>query len=121
MSQVKTFGKVKTIPFGKLRSNGKGAGRREPAKDNSIKNISVVIPAFNEELGVRESILELRRTFESTKINAEIIIVDDGSKDKTAREAKAAGARVIQHRSNRGYGRGRDIPGKIPARNAGRA
>jgi len=95
---------VKTIPFGKLRSNGKGAGRREPAKDNSIKNISVVIPAFNEELGVRESILELRRTFESTKINAEIIIVDDGSKDKTAREAKAAGARVIQHRSNRGYG-----------------
>lgn len=72
--------------------------------DNSIKNISVIIPAFNEELAVRESVMELRELFSTTDVNAEIIVVDDGSKDKTAREAKAAGARVIQHRSNRGYG-----------------
>lgn len=81
-----------------------GAGYDEFPDDGSIKNVSVVIPAFNEELGVRESITELREMLEATDINAEIIIVDDGSKDKTAREAKAAGARVIQHRSNRGYG-----------------
>jgi glycosyltransferase involved in cell wall biosynthesis len=48
--------------------------------------------------------MELRELFSTTDVNAEIIVVDDGSKDKTAREAKAAGARVIQHRSNRGYG-----------------
>lgn len=42
--------------------------------------------------------------FAATDIDVEIIVVDDGSKDRTAREAKAAGARVIQHRSNRGYG-----------------
>lgn len=98
------MGKARTIPFSKPRSNGKIIGRGESVKDNPIKNISVVIPAYNEELAVRESILELRGIFETTDINAEIIIVDDGSKDKTAREAKSAGARVIQHRSNRGYG-----------------
>lgn len=72
--------------------------------DNSVKNVSIVIPAFNEGLSVREGINELREILAATDIEAEIIIVDDGSKDNTAREAKAAGARVIQHKSNRGYG-----------------
>lgn len=96
--------KAKTIPFSKQRSTNNIAGYDELINDNSIKNISVIIPAFNEELAVRESVMELRELFATTDINAEIIVVDDGSKDKTAREAKAAGARVIQHRSNRGYG-----------------
>lgn len=64
----------------------------------------MVIPAFNEEKSVRAGIIELREMFAQTDINAEIIVVDDGSRDNTAREAKAAGARVIQHRGNRGYG-----------------
>lgn len=72
--------------------------------DNSVKNVSIVIPAFNEGLSVREGINELREILSATDIEAEIIIVDDGSKDNTAREAKVAGARVIQHKSNRGYG-----------------
>lgn len=104
MDQVETMVKSKTIPFGKQHLPNNGSGYNEFSDDDSIKNISVVIPAFNEELGVGESINELREMFAATDINAEIIIVDDGSKDKTAREAKAAGARVIQHRSNRGYG-----------------
>jgi len=70
----------------------------------TAKRMSVIIPAFNEELAVAETVLELRRMFEGTDIKAEIIIVDDGSKDATAREARAAGARVIQHKNNRGYG-----------------
>jgi len=69
-----------------------------------IKNFTVVIPAFNEGLAVRESVLELRELFAGSNVMPEIIVVDDGSKDNTAHEAKAAGARVIQHRSNRGYG-----------------
>ncbi|MFN0277207.1 MAG: glycosyltransferase family 2 protein [Pyrinomonadaceae bacterium] len=72
--------------------------------DRSIKHVSIVIPAYNEEGAVREGVVELLRFFEVTDIDAEIIVVDDGSRDNTAREAKAAGARVIQHRSNRGYG-----------------
>lgn len=96
--------KSKTIPFGKQRKTNNGAKQDELNNDRSIKNISIVIPAFNEELAVREGIVELREMFAAGDIDAEIIVVDDGSKDNTAREAKAAGARVIQHRSNRGYG-----------------
>ena len=105
MNLVETTTNGKTIPFGKQRTAANGTKRENLADDgDAIKTVSIVIPAFNEEKGVRESITELREMFAVTYINAEIIVVDDGSKDATARKAKAAGARVIQHRSNRGYG-----------------
>ncbi len=72
--------------------------------NGSMKQVSVVIPAYNEELSVRESVTELFEIFAVSGIDAEVLVVDDGSRDATAREAKLAGARVIQHRSNRGYG-----------------
>ena len=69
-----------------------------------MKAISVVIPAFNEEAGIAAVIAELRRILEEQQISPEIIVVDDGSTDGTARNALSAGARLLQHRSNRGYG-----------------
>ncbi|MCM3874552.1 MAG: glycosyltransferase family 2 protein [Pyrinomonadaceae bacterium] len=69
-----------------------------------MKSVSIVMPAFNEEASVGSSIMELRKLLQAHEISAEFIVVDDGSSDRTANEAKAAGARVIQHRSNRGYG-----------------
>lgn len=68
------------------------------------KSVSIVMPAFNEEESVRGAITELRELLQEHEISAEFIVVNDGSRDQTTREAKAAGARVIQHRSNRGYG-----------------
>lgn len=76
----------------------------ERPNDRRVKSVSVVIPAFNEELAVEEGIGELRKVFAKTDVELEIIIVDDGSIDNTAKIAKTAGARVIQHRGNRGYG-----------------
>ena len=67
-------------------------------------NVSIVIPAYNEEDGVAHVVTELRQVLEQHFITAEIIVVDDGSKDHTAQAALAAGARVLRHRSNRGYG-----------------
>jgi len=67
-------------------------------------NVSVVIPAYNEEHGVGPVVTELRGVLASNGITAEVIVVDDGSTDQTARAAAAAGARVLRHRSNRGYG-----------------
>jgi glycosyltransferase involved in cell wall biosynthesis len=67
-------------------------------------NVSVVIPAYNEEQGVGPVVVELHDVLEHHGIAAEIIVVDDGSSDKTAQAAAAAGARVLRHRSNRGYG-----------------
>ncbi len=68
------------------------------------KVVSVVIPAFNEEPAIRLVVAELRGLLKQHDISAEIIVVDDGSTDATARAASEAGARVIRHRSNRGYG-----------------
>jgi glycosyltransferase involved in cell wall biosynthesis len=46
----------------------------------------------------------MRDVLERNGVSAEIIVVDDGSKDGTAAAALQAGARVLRHRSNRGYG-----------------
>lgn len=73
-------------------------------RTNSISGLTVVIPAFNEASSVRESVAEVFDRLDPLRVNVEVIVVDDGSVDRTAQEAKSAGARVLQHRSNRGYG-----------------
>lgn len=69
--------------------------------------ISVVIPAYNEEVGIR-SVLERFLTeewFSQFLATSEIIIVDDGSGDATARIVREYEQVVlIQHSINRGYG-----------------
>ncbi len=63
--------------------------------------LSIVIPAFNEENGIGVTLDQLLQTFEA----AEIIVVDDRSRDKTfASAADRAGVRVLQHAFNRGQG-----------------
>ena len=61
--------------------------------------ISVVIPALNEE----EPIAEVVRACAATGLPNEIIVVDNGSTDRTAERATAAGAKVVS--APRGYGR----------------
>jgi len=68
------------------------------------RTASIVIPAFNEEMGVGPVVTEIQELMDRNRISAEIIVVDDGSSDRTTQAATAAGARVIRHRSNRGYG-----------------
>jgi glycosyltransferase involved in cell wall biosynthesis len=69
-----------------------------------IEGVSVVIPAHNEELSIHSVVTEVRELLSQHNISAEIIVIDDGSRDGTASAAQTAGARVLQHRSNRGYG-----------------
>src|SRR5438067_8727019 len=69
-----------------------------------MKKIGVVIPAYNEEAGVQPVVKQILRVLQEHEIDAEVIVVDDGSTDETAARAAAAGARVLRHRSNRGYG-----------------
>ncbi|MCW5976882.1 MAG: glycosyltransferase family 2 protein [Bryobacteraceae bacterium] len=66
--------------------------------------LSVVIPAYSEEGAIARVVAEVRGMLDSHGIRGEIVVVDDGSKDRTAQAAFSAGARVIRHRSNRGYG-----------------
>jgi glycosyltransferase involved in cell wall biosynthesis len=68
------------------------------------KEVSIVIPAYNEADQIQAVLNEIDTLLRQHQVTAEIIVVDDGSTDRTARAARAAGARVIHHRSNRGYG-----------------
>jgi len=70
----------------------------------NLKTISVVIPAFNEEMGVAAVISHYRDTLQRLGYESEIIVVDDGSADATAERAAAAGAVVVRNPSNKGYG-----------------
>lgn len=56
------------------------------------------IPAFNEEKYIGSIVLKTRQYVD------EVVVVDDGSTDQTANIAKLAGATVIQHKKNKGYG-----------------
>jgi glycosyltransferase involved in cell wall biosynthesis len=62
--------------------------------------ISVIIPALNEE----EPIAAVVRACLTTGLPGEVIVVDNGSSDRTAERAQAAGARVVSEPAP-GYGR----------------
>lgn len=67
---------------------------------------SVIIPAYNEESVIEITIDQLKKIFMQNEISdAEIILVDDGSSDKTSEAADKAGALTIRHPHNIGYGR----------------
>ena len=60
--------------------------------------LTIGIPAYNEEKNISEIIKNLQ------KITNKIIVCDDGSSDSTATIAKEMGALVIKHETNLGYG-----------------
>ena len=66
--------------------------------------VSVVLPAFNEGASVADEVRAVRLALAAAAIPHEIIVVDDGSEDATGDEARQAGARVLRHTVNRGYG-----------------
>ena len=70
----------------------------------SQEPVTVVVPAFNEEAGIGPSIIGIHQALDAAGMTGEIIVVDDGSTDRTAEVALHAGARVLRHLSNRGYG-----------------
>jgi glycosyltransferase involved in cell wall biosynthesis len=61
-------------------------------------NISVIIPAFNEEESIGKVIADIPKACVQ-----EIVVVDNGCLDRTAEVARAAGARVVSE-ERKGYG-----------------
>jgi glycosyltransferase involved in cell wall biosynthesis len=67
--------------------------------------ISIVIPAFNERAAIEATVRRARTALEQSGMGPyEVIVVDDGSRDGTGELAAAAGARVLRHPHNVGYG-----------------
>lgn len=66
--------------------------------------VCVVIPAYNEGKVIKSVIKKARKEFEKTKHEIDIVLINDGSADNTADEAKKAGAIIINHILNSGAG-----------------
>lgn len=69
-------------------------------EDGETEPITVVIPAFNEETTIGDVIRGVKQHVPA----ARVLVVDDGSTDRTAASAEEAGARVISHPLNKGNG-----------------
>jgi glycosyltransferase involved in cell wall biosynthesis len=75
-----------------------------PTEKKSMPRISVIIPALNEGLVIGNVVKQIHAVVDKLDKNHEIIVVDDGSTDDTAQQAREAGAVVIQHPYNIGNG-----------------
>jgi glycosyltransferase involved in cell wall biosynthesis len=65
--------------------------------------VSVVIPCLNEEINVEQCVREALAALKAGNLSGEVLVVDNGSEDRSAALAAAAGARVIEE-PRRGYG-----------------
>lgn len=84
-----------TVVFDKLHWPDSGAGA---STHGDLSRVVVIVPAFNEERSVGSVVLRLRQLVET------VIVVNDGSYDATEEVARLAGAQVLNHATNRGYG-----------------
>ncbi len=74
-----------------------------------IKELSVFFPAFNEEGNIENTVNKAQAFLESLKIKYEILVIDDGSKDRTAQiveelAGKNSKIKLVSHPKNLGYG-----------------
>jgi glycosyltransferase involved in cell wall biosynthesis len=67
------------------------------------KSLIVAMPALDEEATVEDVIRRVPREIHGIR-SVEVVVVDDGSRDRTADKAKQAGATIIRHASPRGVG-----------------
>lgn len=64
------------------------------------ERILIIIPAYNEQGAIRGVVSSVRKAVR----HADVLVIDDGSSDTTAREARLGGAYVVRHPFNLGIG-----------------
>src|SRR5258708_3398616 len=79
--------------------------KKTSPNEQAFPSLSVVIPAFNEELLIERTITALEDAIEGRITDYEIVIVDDGSTDRTAEILDRLGSsrpalKVIRHAHN---------------------
>jgi len=68
------------------------------SKEKAGSRVIVCMPAFNEEKYIASTVLKVRKHYRN------VFVIDDASVDETALMARKAGAQVIGHTENQGYG-----------------
>lgn len=63
--------------------------KEKQINEEYLYDITIVIPAYNEENRIKNTLLSIQDYISSNKINAEIIVVNDGSKDSTVEVVKS--------------------------------
>lgn len=66
--------------------------------------VCIVMPAYNEAKVIRSVVKTTLNTFSRYHYNVTIVVINDGSKDNTAKEAEKGGAIVVNHILNSGAG-----------------
>jgi glycosyltransferase involved in cell wall biosynthesis len=67
-------------------------------------SLSIVVPAYNEAASIGPVLAGIQRAMDESRLDYEILVIDDGSQDDTRAAAEATGVRVLTHAENRGYG-----------------
>ncbi|OGC89970.1 MAG: hypothetical protein A2W25_12415 [candidate division Zixibacteria bacterium RBG_16_53_22] len=81
--------------------------QQRQSTDRRRIRVSVIIPAFNEEDNIKPLLDQFQEVISRVGIDWEVILVDDGSTDKTAERARDAAIRhhwlrVVSYKNNRG-------------------
>jgi dolichyl-phosphate beta-glucosyltransferase len=80
-------------------------GKSAIIKSRLRRSISIIIPAYNEEKRLPATLSRVRQYLAASNWEfAEIVVVDDGSRDGTVAAAEAAGVRLLRNPGNRGKG-----------------
>lgn len=77
--------------------------------ETKIRELSVFLPAYNEEDNIRKVVFHTLEVLKEVTNKWELLVIDDGSRDKTANEVLEIAkneerVRLIRHDINRGYG-----------------
>ena len=81
----------------------------DPHVPNNAWRLSLVIPAYNEEAGIRRAVAEADEALAPLTADYEVLVVDDGSADGTSAVVEDEAChrprvRLLRHDGNRGYG-----------------
>ena len=97
------------MTYSESRRSNRMEAREAPQTHNGVPvaaraiEVSIVMPCLNEEEAIGRCVEEASRALAGLGLAGEVVVVDNGSSDRSVAMASAAGARVI-HEPDRGYG-----------------